>query len=215
MLLRTRSGKTTSCLEIAEKLKKQGFVTEYVQEYAKELVYDNHLTMLDGHYEHQFAILNEQMKRINRLYGKVDFIVTDSPILLNNTYLNEDKNTKVYSAYTDCVNKLYGLYNNFNYFVERDTSAFEKEGRIHNLEQSIAIDNELKNMLHDNQIVFDVYTHATIDNIVRDSTIIYAKQLINSYCQDEFDSDADFSDLKKLEWHTQQQRIADILLKLL
>lgn len=192
------AGKTTSCLEIAEKLKKQGFVTEYVQEYAKELVYDNNLIMLDGHYEHQFAILNEQMKRINRLYGKVDFIVTDSPILLNNTYLNEDKNTEVYSAYSDSVNKLYGLYNNFNYFVERDTSVFEKEGRIHNLEQSIAIDNELKNMLHNNQIDFDVYTHATIDNIVRDSTIIYAKQLINSYCQDEFDSEADFSDLKKV-----------------
>lgn len=192
------AGKTTSCLEVAEKLKKQGFVTEYVQEYAKELVYDNNLIMLDGHYEHQFAILNEQMKRINRLYGKVDFIVTDSPILLNNTYLNEDKNTEVYSAYSDSVNKLYGLYNNFNYFVERDTSVFEKEGRIHNFEQSIAIDNELKNMLHNNQIDFDVYTHATIDNIVRDSTIIYAKQLINSYCQDEFDSEADFSDLKKV-----------------
>lgn len=192
------AGKTTSCLEVAEKLKKQGFVTEYVQEYAKELVYDNNFIMLDGHYEHQFAILNEQMKRINRLYGKVDFIVTDSPILLNNTYLNEDKNTEVYSAYSDSVNKLYGLYNNFNYFVERDTSVFEKEGRIHNLEQNIAIDNELKNMLHNNQIDFDVYTHATIDNIVRDSTIIYAKQLINSYCQDEFDSEADFSDLKKV-----------------
>lgn len=192
------AGKTTSCLEVAVKLKKQGFVTEYVQEYAKELVYDNNFIMLDGHYEHQFAILNEQMKRINRLYGKVDFIVTDSPILLNNTYLNEDKNTEVYSAYSDSVNKLYGLYNNFNYFVERDTSVFEKEGRIHNLEQSIAIDNELKNMLHNNQIDFDVYTHATIDNIVRDSTIIYAKQLINSYCQDEFDSEADFSDLKKV-----------------
>lgn len=192
------AGKTTSCLEVAEKLKKQGFVTEYVQEYAKELVYDNNFIMLDGHYEHQFAILNEQMKRINRLYGKVDFIVTDSPILLNNTYLNEDKNTEVYSAYSDSVNKLYGLYNNFNYFVERDTSVFEKEGQIHNLEQSIAIDNELKNMLHNNQIDFDVYTHATIDNIVRDSTIIYAKQLINSYCQDEFDSEADFSDLKKV-----------------
>lgn len=192
------AGKTTSCLEVAEKLKKQGFVTEYVQEYAKELVYDNNLIMLDGHYEHQFAILNEQMKRINRLYGNVDFIVTDSPILLNNTYLNEDKNTEVYSAYSDSVNKLYGLYNNFNYFVERDTSVFEKEGRIHNFEQSIAIDNELKNMLHNNQIDFDVYTHATIDNIVRDSTIIYAKQLINSYCQDEFDSEADFSDLKKV-----------------
>lgn len=192
------AGKTTSCLEVAEKLKKQGFVTEYVQEYAKELVYNNNLIMLDGHYEHQFDILKEQVKRINRLYGKVDFILTDSPVLLNNTYLNEDKSTNDYVAYCENVKKIYTLYDNFNYFVERDKSAFEEEGRIHNLEQSIVIDDELKNTLHNNQIDFATYTHSTIDNIVRDSTIIYAKQLINSYCQDEFDSEADFSDLKKV-----------------
>lgn len=192
------AGKTTSCLEVAEKLKKQGFVTEYVQEYAKELVYDNNLIMLDGHYEHQFDILKEQVKRINRLYGKVDFILTDSPVLLNNTYLNEDKGTNDYVTYCENVKKIYTLYNNFNYFVERDKSAFEKEGRIHNLEQSIVIDDELKNTLHNNQIDFATYTHSTIDNIVRDSVLAYAKQLINSYCQDEFDSEADFSDLKKV-----------------
>lgn len=155
------AGKTTSCLEVAEKLKKQGFVTEYVQEYAKELVYDNNLIMLDGHYEHQFAILNEQMKRINRLYGKVDFIVTDSPILLNNTYLNEDKNTEVYSAYSDSVNKLYGLYNNFNYFVERDTSVFEKEGRIHNLEQRQL---EIEEYGSENAVA-EAYRNGELDNI--------------------------------------------------
>lgn len=192
------AGKTTSCLEVAEKLKKQGFVTEYVQEYAKELVYDNNLTMLDGHYEHQFEILKEQMKRINRLYGKVDFILTDSPVLLNNTYLNEDKSTNDYVAYCENVKKIYTLYDNFNYFVERDKSAFEEEGRIHNLEQSIVIDDELKNTLHNNQIDFATYTHSTIDNIVRDSVLAYAKQLINLYCNDEFDSEADFSDLKKV-----------------
>lgn len=192
------AGKTTSCLEVAEKLKKQGFVTEYVQEYAKELVYDNNLIMLDGHYEHQFDILKEQVKRINRLYGKVDFILTDSPVLLNNTYLNEDKGTNNYVTYCENVKKIYTLYNNFNYFVERDKSAFEKEGRIHNLEQSIVIDDELKNTLHNNQIDFATYTHSTIDNIVRDSVLAYAKQLINSYCRDEFDSEADFSDLKKV-----------------
>lgn len=42
------AGKTTSCLEVAEKLKKQGFVTEYVQEYAKELVYDNSFDVAIG-----------------------------------------------------------------------------------------------------------------------------------------------------------------------
>lgn len=192
------AGKTTSCLEVAEKLKKQGFVTEYVQEYAKELVYDNNLIMLDGHYEHQFDILKEQVKRINRLYGKVDFILTDSPVLLNNTYLNEDKGTNDYVAYCENVKKIYTLYDNFNYFVERDKSAFEEEGRIHNLEQSIVIDDELKNTLHNNQIDFATYTHSTIDNIVRDSVLAYAKQLINLYCNDEFDSEADFSDLKKV-----------------
>lgn len=192
------AGKTTSCLEVAEKLKKQGFVTEYVQEYAKELVYDNNLIMLDGHYEHQFDILKEQVKRINRLYGKVDFILTDSPVLLNNTYLNEDKSTNDYVAYCENVKKIYTLYDNFNYFVERDKSAFEEEGRIHNLEQSIVIDDELKNTLHNNQIDFATYTHSTIDNIVRDSVLAYAKQLINYNCNDEFDSEADFSDLKKV-----------------
>lgn len=192
------AGKTTSCLEVAEKLKKQGFVTEYVQEYAKELVYDNNLIMLDGHYEHQFDILREQVKRINRLYGKVDFILTDSPVLLNNTYLNEDKGTNDYVTYCENVKKIYTLYDNFNYFVERDKSAFEEEGRIHNLEQSIVIDDELKNTLHNNQIDFATYTHSTIDNIVRDSVLAYAKQLINLYCNDEFDSEADFSDLKKV-----------------
>ena len=192
------AGKTTSCLEVAEKLKKQGFVTEYVQEYAKELVYDNNLIMLDGHYEHQFDILKEQVKRINRLYGKVDFILTDSPVLLNNTYLNEDKGTNDYVTYCENVKKIYTLYDNFNYFVERDKSAFEEEGRIHNLKQSIVIDDELKNTLHNNQIDFATYTHSTIDNIVRDSVLAYAKQLINLYCNDEFDSEADFSDLKKV-----------------
>lgn len=192
------AGKTTSCLEVAEKLKKQGFVTEYVQEYAKELVYDNNLIMLDGHYEHQFDILKEQVKRINRLYGKVDFILTDSPVLLNNTYLNEDKGTNDYVTYCENVKKIYTLYDNFNYFVERDKSAFEEEGRIHNLEQSIVIDDELKNTLHNNQVDFATYTHSTIDNIVRDSVLAYAKQLINLYCNDEFDSEADFSDLKKV-----------------
>jgi len=108
--------------------------------------------MLDGHYEHQFDILKEQVKRINRLYGKVDFILTDSPVLLNNTYLNEDKSTNDYVAYCENVKKIYTLYDNFNYFVERDKSAFEEEGRIHNLEQSIVIDDELKNTLHNNQI---------------------------------------------------------------
>lgn len=42
------SGKTTSCMNICAELKKQGFNAEYVQEYAKELVYDKNFELLDG-----------------------------------------------------------------------------------------------------------------------------------------------------------------------
>lgn len=42
------AGKTTACLDITSMLKKRGFVAEYVQEYAKELVWDKNFEMLDG-----------------------------------------------------------------------------------------------------------------------------------------------------------------------
>ncbi|HBM98073.1 MAG TPA: hypothetical protein DD413_01470, partial [Ruminococcus sp.] len=158
------AGKTTSCLEIAEKLKKQGFVTEYVQEYAKELVWDNKLDLLNGSMENQFAILQEQLNRIDRLYGKVDFIVTDSPVLLNATYLKESN-----EKYVKAVQEIYSHFDNFNYFVERNVEAFETEGRIHNLEQSLQIDDELKDTLAELNLEYNTYNHSTIDNIVQDA----------------------------------------------
>lgn len=62
------AGKTTSCLEVAEKLKKQGFVTEYVQEYAKELVYDNNLIMLD---DVDPAVIRQQLEDAGIVNGEL------------------------------------------------------------------------------------------------------------------------------------------------
>lgn len=80
------AGKTTCAWEMASELKKQGFSCEYVPEYAKELVWDNRLDLL--------AVLNEQERRINRLIGKVDFVVTDSPLILNALYMSEPKRAR-------------------------------------------------------------------------------------------------------------------------
>ena len=57
-------GKTTCAWEIASELKKEGYVTEYVSEYAKELVWDEKIELLDGTYKNQFMILQEQTRRI-------------------------------------------------------------------------------------------------------------------------------------------------------
>lgn len=164
------AGKTTSCLEITERLKKQGFVAEYVQEYAKELVWNNNLDKLDGSIQHQFEILKEQVSRMDRLQGKVDFIVTDSPVLLNAVYLKNPN-----SEYMQSIRNLYGHFNNYNYFIERNPNIFEQEGRIHNLSESLKIDKQLKDTLNSLGLQYTACTHDTISNIVSD-TIRFSNQ---------------------------------------
>lgn len=164
------AGKSTACLEITATLKKEGYNAEYVQEYAKELVYEKDMEMLDGSPEHQYEILKEQTRRMDRLYDQVDFIVTDSPIMLNTIY-----NKQLTPEYESLVNELQGEYINYSFFMERDASNFEKEGRIHNLTESIEKDNEIKDMLQKNEIKYKTYNHENVNEIVNDAIDFYEK----------------------------------------
>ena len=155
------AGKSTACMEITAALKKEGYNAEYVQEYAKELVYEKDMEMLDGSPEHQYEILKEQTRRMDRLYDQVDFIVTDSPVMLNTIY-----NKQLTPEYESLVNELQGEYINYSFFMERDVSNFEEEGRIHNLTESIEKDNEIKDMLQKNEIKYKTYNHENVNEIV-------------------------------------------------
>lgn len=164
------SGKSTSCMDICQQLKKLGYKAEYVQEYAKELVYDKNWELLDGSPENQFEILKEQLKRVDRLYNsdEVDFIVTDSPLLLNGVY-----NKSLTAEYDAMVTSLYNDFDNFTYFIERDASAFQEEGRIHNLEESQKIDEDIKQLLKKKEISYKTCNHDDIDKIVSDSVRMF------------------------------------------
>lgn len=164
------AGKSTACLEITAALKKEGYNAEYVQEYAKELVYEKDMEMLDGSPEHQYEILKEQTRRMDRLYDQVDFIVSDSPVMLNIIY-----NKQLTPEYESLVNELQGEYINYSFFMERDASNFEEEGRIHNLTESIEKDNEIKDMLQKNEIKYKTYNHKNINEIVNDAIDFYEK----------------------------------------
>lgn len=164
------AGKSTACMEITAALKKEGYNAEYVQEYAKELVYEKDMEMLDGSPEHQYEILKEQTRRMDRLYDQVDFIVTDSPVMLNTIY-----NKQLTPEYESLVNELQGEYINYSFFMERDASNFEEEGRIHNLTESMAKDNEIKDMLQKNEIRYKTYNHENVNEIVNDAIDFYEK----------------------------------------
>src|SRR6187399_572968 len=76
------AGKSTLAAGLFYKMKKLGINVELVTEYYKELVWENiHQSSSDYLY-----ILASQNRRLERLRGKVDFAVTDSPLLLPGYY---------------------------------------------------------------------------------------------------------------------------------
>ena len=158
------AGKSTACFHIVESLKKQGYVTEYVSEYAKDLVWDENHELLDGSEQHQFEILKEQLHRIDRLYGKVDFIVTDASILLNEVY-----NKEITPEYTEMLDKLNRQYTNFNFLVQRNSEQYETEGRIHSYQESVLKDQEVERLLEQHAVSYGVYSHETLADIVNNA----------------------------------------------
>lgn len=164
------AGKSTASLSIAGELKKLGYLAEYVPEYSKELVWEENWELLDGSAQHQLAILEEQMRRVDRLEGKVDFIITDAPILLNQIYNNE-----LTPQYKKMLEILHGQYETYNFVVQRNPSEFEMEGRIHNLEQSRQKDQEILDMLDECGIAYDIYGHASVHKVISDAIKAHTK----------------------------------------
>lgn len=155
------AGKTTSAWEIASRLKKENITTEYVPEYAKELVWENNVRLLDGSLQSQMHLFEEQNWRLQRLQGKVSVAVTDSPIMLSLIYGKE-----ITPALSQQILHAYHGYNNFDMFIQRGTH-FEQAGRIHDLTESKAIDSQIHALLQENGIFYGTYTHDKIDVVVK------------------------------------------------
>ena len=161
--------KTTCAWEVAAELKKLNIVAEYASEYAKELVWDDRLDLLDGSYTNQTAMFDEQKRRLDRLIGKVDVIVTDSPLLLQVAYIKENK-----PEFERMAVQAHSEYNNFNLFINRGR-AYEQEGRIHSLIESQKIDEDIKDILSRNSIYFGNYYHITMPTVVENIQVTLTK----------------------------------------
>jgi len=187
------AGKTTACLDIVSELKKRGYIADYVQEYATELVWEGKIHMLDGSERNQAIMLNEQNHRIERLRGKVDFIVTDSPLLLNSTY-----NKELTPEYEKKVMFLFSKSNNFNFVVKRDESTFSERGRIHNLQESKIKDKEIEDMLKKHGLTYGKYSHDNINKVIDNSIKVY-KGLnveVKSKSNDNYYSEKEYEEAK-------------------
>ena len=119
--------------------------------------------MLDDSMKNQTLILCEQDRRLKRLIGKVNVIVTDSPLLLSIIYAN-DKN----EDFVKMVLKEYNKYNNFNLVVLRNKKQeYQQAGRKESYEESLLKDREIIELLDDNKLLYGTYYQSTLDVVVK------------------------------------------------
>jgi hypothetical protein len=129
------SGKSTIASGLFYNLKIRDINSELISEYAKIKVWEDNKKTL----KNQIYLFAKQHFAINNVLNLVDFIIMDSPLLLNPIY----DNNKCETFERLCLiehNKL----NNINFFINRDNKTFETSGRIHSLEESLKIDDKIK-----------------------------------------------------------------------
>jgi hypothetical protein len=139
------AGKSSTAYTLCGLLKWDGVNAELAPEFAKDLTWEERRVAL----EDQIYIFGKQHFRVKRLIGKVDVIVTDSPLPLSLVYLNDDR--EAYQYFSKMVLSLFKEFNSINYFIERD-KPYMTAGRTQSEEEAIVKDRQIKDLLIDNDI---------------------------------------------------------------
>ena len=134
------TGKSTISAGLFYFLKMNNVNCELVTEYAKDLVWEESFKKM----ENQINIFGKQHHRIFRLLGKVDVIITDSPLLMATTYTQDPFLRAMY-------HHEYDKFNNYDVFLTR-SKKYNPKGRTQTLEQAIEKDEEIKKLLRDTGI---------------------------------------------------------------
>lgn len=155
------AGKSTLAAEVFYKLKSTTNLNiELVPEVAKESAWHGIEIV-------QSDCFFEQVKRIDRLIGKVNVIITDSPLLLQLIY-GGDRYEGLVDVLKDTwvkVDKIKEL----NYFIER-TKPYHNGGRYQSEHEAKSIDGDLHKLLNlweEGNYLYDK-TEALSDTIIND-----------------------------------------------
>lgn len=150
-------------------------MAEYVQEYAKQLVWTKAFAKLNNQYyvtDHQYSLL----KRMN---GLVDFIVTDDP-LCHGLYYNvhNPDNTSNVEKTEEKILECHREFKTINIFLERGDFEYETQGRLQDETDALKMDNLIKEQLIKHKIPFAEFV-ASPDKKTIDSIIEYIEKTKN------------------------------------
>lgn len=136
------TGKSSTMAGVFSELKWRGVNCEMAPEFAKEKVWEESLKILGN----QIYVFGKQLHAIHRLIGKVEVIITDSPLLLSIVYgKNEGE------AFKNLVLDVHHRFNNFNIFLKRK-KKYNPSGRLQTEKEAKDKDKEIVNLLKANNI---------------------------------------------------------------
>ena len=167
-------GKSTIATGIYSKLKQKGIDCELASEYAKDITWEGNHDLLNN----QIHLFAEQYRRQYRLLDKVDYVICDSPLILNAIYLDfflERADKKFFDSeyiylQKQFFNETFAQFNNLNFYVTRLNKYYTPIGRVHDLDESKEIDKKIAAslLIYDpNHFVCSGSTGDVIDEIVR------------------------------------------------
>lgn len=133
------SGKSTLASLCFAKLKMMGVNCELVSEFAKDKVWEKNNEALSN----QIYIFAKQYYRISRCAGKVDVVITDSPLFLSPFY---NKDPDIDEPLKQLVFNITAKYDNLNYFIRR-VKKYNPVGRLQTEQESNEYGIRIKDML--------------------------------------------------------------------
>ena len=126
-------------------------------EFPKALAWDNNQSAIQD----QLYVLANQHRGIVKSYGKVDYIVLDSPIILSLVYRNMYEGTSypstLYSSdhFDKLVLDIHNQYDSLNILLERsDDGIHNNDERYQSLDESKKLDNKIEETLISNCIPY-------------------------------------------------------------
>lgn len=137
-------GKSTTAAQLFSEMKMRGYLIEQVTEYVKRWAWQGRTpTGFD-----QVYIFGKQAQSESMLYNKVDYIVTDSPLLLSGFYEQHHLKREItLPAILNFLNyaKEHDVHH-INFFLTRH-KKFDPRGRFETEEQAVAIDHDMRKWL--------------------------------------------------------------------
>lgn len=138
------AGKSTGAAYVFSMLKMHSIDAELVTEYAKDKVWEENPTP----FKNQAYLFGQQYYKLTKLVGKVDVVVTDSPLILSIIY-NTDKNLG--ESFNKMVLDVFNNHRNVNYFLKR-VKPYNPNGRFQSEEESDKLSKSILELHEKNNI---------------------------------------------------------------